>query len=194
MALALSFRDLALSRTVALGTAVLGMVIVLSGTAANAKVFYSKEEALEMAFPNAERVEARNFFLTQEQVEQVQTIAKARIDSKLATIHVGHTAEAILGYAFIETHIVRTFPETFLIVLSAEGTLQKLLILAFYEPPEYQPTERWLKQFDQKTLSPSLRLRQELHGIMGSTLTAQAITSGVRKVMALFQVLIQGKR
>ena len=194
MVLALSFRDLALSRTVALGTAVLGMVIVLSGTAANAKVFYSKEEALEMAFPNAERVEARNFFLTQEQVEQVQTIAKARIDSKLATIHVGHTAEAILGYAFIETHIVRTFPETFLIVLSAEGTLQKLLILAFYEPPEYQPTERWLKQFDQKTLSPSLRLRQELHGIMGSTLTAQAITSGVRKVMALFQVLIQGKR
>ncbi len=194
MALALSFRDLALSRTVALGTAVLGMVIVLSGTAANAKVFYSKEEALEMAFPNAERVEARNFFLTQEQVEQVQTIAKARIDSKLATFHVGHTAEAILGYAFIETHIVRTFPETFLIVLSAEGTLQKLLILAFYEPPEYQPTERWLKQFDQKTLSPSLRLRQELHGIMGSTLTAQAITSGVRKVMALFQVLIQGKR
>ena len=177
-----------------LGTAVLGMVFVLSGTVANAKVFYSKEEALEIAFPNAERVEARNFFLTQEQVEQVQTLAKAPIDSKLATFHIGHTAEAILGYAFIETHIVRTFPETFLIVLSTDGTLQKLLILAFYEPPEYQPTERWLKQFDQKTLSPSLRLRQELHGIMGSTLTAQAITSGVRKVMALFQVLIQGKQ
>ena len=177
-----------------LGTAVLGMVFVLSGTVANAKVFYSKEEALEVAFPNAERVEARNFFLTQEQVEQVQTLAKAPIDSKLATFHVGHTAEAILGYAFIETHIVRTFPETFLIVLSTDGILQKLLILAFYEPPEYQPTERWLKQFDQKTLGPSLRLRQELHGIMGSTLTAQAITSGVRKVMALFQVLIQGKQ
>ena len=177
-----------------LGTAVLCMVFVLSGTVANAKVFYSKEEALEIAFPSAERVEARNFFLTQEQVEQVQTLAKAHLSSKLATFHVGHTAEAILGYAFIETHIVRTFPETFLIVLSAEGTLQKLLVLAFYEPPEYQPTERWLKQFDQKTLSPSLRLRQELHGIMGSTLTAQAVTSGVRKVMALFQVLIQRKQ
>ena len=172
----------------------LGMVMVLSGTTANAKVFYSKEEALEIAFPSAERIETRNFFLTQEQVKQVQTLAKAHIDSKLATFHVGHTAEANLGYAFIETHIVRTFPETFLIVLSAEGTIQKLLVLAFYEPPEYQPTERWLKQFDQKTLSPPLRLRQKLHGIMGSTLTAQAVTSGVRKVMALFQVLIQRKQ
>lgn len=176
-------------------TVALCTLVVLSGiSSVNAKVFYSKEEALEIAFPNAQRIETRNFFLTQEQVEQVQTLAKTRIDSKLATFHVGHTAETILGYAFIETHIVRTFPETFLIVLSPEGSLQKLLVLAFYEPPEYQPPDRWLKQFDQKTLSSSLRLRQDIHGIMGSTLTAQAVTSGVRKVMALFQILIQEKQ
>ena len=171
---------------------VLGMVALLSSaTCLEAQVFYSKAEALQVAFPQADRVETQTFFLTPQQIEQVETLAQAPVDSKLATFHVGHAADSVQGYAFIETHIVRTFPETFLMVVSPDGTLQKLLVLAFYEPAEYLPSDLWLEQFDQKRLTPSLRLRRDIHGIMGSTLTAQAATQGVRKVLALFQVLIQ---
>ncbi len=164
-----------------------------SATLVEAQVFYSKAEALQVAFPQADRVETQTFFLTPRQIERVEALAQTSVDSKLATFHVGHTADTVQGYAFIETHIVRTFPETFLMVVSPDGRLQKLLVLAFYEPPEYLPSERWLDQFDQKELTPALRLRQDIHGIMGSTLTAQAATQGVRKVLALFQVLIQEK-
>ena len=171
---------------------VLGMVALLgSATCLEAQVFYSKAEALQVAFPQADRVETQTFFLTPQQIEQVEALAQAPVDSKLATFHVGHAADRVQGYAFIETHIVRTFPETFLMVVSPDGTLQKLLVLAFYEPAEYLPSDLWLEQFDQKRLTPSLRLRRDIHGIMGSTLTAQAATQGVRKVLALFQVLIQ---
>jgi len=165
-----------------------------SATFIEAQVFYSKAEALQVAFPQADRVETQTFFLTPQQVEQVEALALTSVDSKLATFHVGHTADAVQGYAFIETHIVRTFPETFLMVVSPDGTLQKLLVLAFYEPLDYLPSDLWLEQFDQKRLTPSLRLRRDIHGIMGSTLTAQAATQGVRKVLALFQVLIQEKQ
>ena len=51
-----------------------------------------------------------------------------------------------------------------------------------------------MQQFYQKQLTPSLRLRQDIHGIMGSTLTAQAATRGVRKVLTLFRILIQEKK
>ena len=174
---------------------VLGTVALLgSATIIEAQVFYSKAEALQVAFPKADRIETQTFFLTPQQIERVEALARAPVDSKLATFHVGHTADSVQGYAFIETHIVRTFPETFLMVVSPDGTLQKLLVLAFYEPAEYLPSERWLEQFDQKRLTPSLRLRQDIHGIMGSTLTAQAATQGVRKVLALFQILIQEKK
>ena len=173
---------------------VLGMVALLgSATIVEAEVFYSKAEALQVAFPQADRVETQTFFLTPQQIKQVEDLAQAPVDSKLATFHVGHTADAVQGYAFIETHLVRTFPETFLMVVSPDGTLQKLLVLAFYEPLDYLPSDLWLEQFDQKRLTPSLRLRRDIHGIMGSTLTAQAVTQGVRKVLALFQVLIQEK-
>jgi len=174
---------------------VLGMVALLGSAAiAEAEIFYSKAEALQVAFPQADRVETQTFFLTPQQIERVEDLAQAPVDSKLATFHVGHTADTVQGYAFIETHLVRTFPETFLMVVSPDGTLQKLLVLAFYEPLDYLPSDLWLEQFDRKRLTPSLRLRRDIHGIMGSTLTAQAVTQGVRKVLALFQVLIQEKQ
>jgi len=176
-----------------MGLAVLGSVS-LTPTVARAKVFYSKQEALALAFPDAEQVETRTFFLTEEQVQQAATLATAPIDSKLVTFYVGHKDGQPLGYALIDTNVVRTLPETFLIVLSPAGVVQKLFVLAFYEPEEYLPPERWLRQFEQKTLSPDLQLRRDIHGIAGSTLSARAVTSGVRRALALFQVLIQGNK
>ena len=173
------------------GVALCAAVLLYGAAGAHALVLHSKTEALQIAFPEAERVETLTFYLTEAQAVAVQDRAKAPVDSKLITFHVGHAGGAVLGYAFIETHIVRTFPETFLIVVSPDGRVEKLLVLAFYEPPEYLPPDRWLAQFDEKALSPALRLRRDVHGIMGSTLTAQAVTRGVRKVLALFQVLIR---
>lgn len=154
-------------------------------------MFYTKSEALHLAFPEADRVENKIFFLREEQVKRVEELAKTPVDSKLVTFYTGRKGKEVLGYAFIDTHIVRTLPEAFLAVLSPDGVVQKLYVLAFYEPLEYLPAERWLRQFDQTTPGLNLRLGQNIHGIAGSTLTARAITSGVRKVLALYQVLIK---
>ena len=155
-------------RVATLGVALGWTILLGSAPAGHATVFHAKQEALQLAFPNADRIETKSFFLTLEQVDQVANLAKAPVDSKLATFHVGYQADVIQGYACIETHLVRTMPETFLIVLSPTGSVQKLLVLAFYEPPEYLPPERWLDQFNQKTLTPSLQLRQDIHGVMGA--------------------------
>ena len=159
-----------------------------------AKVFYAKQEALTIAFPEADDVETKSFFLTEEQIEQVQAVSKAPVEAKIVAFYIGRKGDSVLGYAFIETHIVRTLPETFLIVLTPDGTVQRLLTLAFYEPQEYLPTDRWIAQFDNTALTPELQLQRDIHGITGSTLTARAVTRGVRKVLALFQVLIQNSQ
>ncbi|MCJ7726406.1 MAG: hypothetical protein MUP76_08490, partial [Acidimicrobiia bacterium] len=41
---------------------------------------------------------------------------------------------------FIETHQVRTLPETILIVINPEGRVRGVHMLAFHEPPEYGPS------------------------------------------------------
>ena len=163
-------------------------------TPAQAKVVHSREEALTLAFPDAERVETRAFSLTEEEVKRVATLATTPVDAKQATVYVGYKGAQVLGYAFLQTQTVRTLPATFLIVLSPTGVVQRVLVLAFHEPEDYLPPERWLRQFEQKTLAPELQLHRDIHGIAGATLSAQAVNGAVRQALALFHVLIQERQ
>jgi hypothetical protein len=162
--------------------------------AAAGKVYYSKSEALDSAFPGADRVDSRTIVLKDEQASAIESLAKARLETRLITIYTGVKDDEIVGYAFIDIHTVRTLPEAFLIVLSPEGKIESLRVLAFYEPEEYLPTERWLAQFDHRVLDQKLRLGGEIHGIAGSTLSARAVTDGVRRSLAIFELVVKAKQ
>ncbi|MBZ0169311.1 hypothetical protein MELA_00071 [Candidatus Methylomirabilis lanthanidiphila] len=160
-----------------------------------AKVFYAKDEAIKAAFPEADGIENKTFILTEDQQKQVETLARTRLDSKLVTMYLGRRGEKLLGYAMIDAHTVRTLPEAVMVVLTPDGRVASTLILAFYEPLDYLPPERWLKQFDQARLTTDLRVGGRIAGITGATLTARAMAESVRKVLALYQVLIaKGER
>jgi len=171
---------------------VLVLIVLFFTSPANltAKVFYAKDEAIKAAFPEADVIEKQTFFLTDDQQKQVEAIARTRLDSKLVTMYIGKRSQKPLGYAMIDVHTVRTLPEAVMVVLSPEGRVVSTLILAFYEPLEYLPNERWLRQFDQARLAPDFRVGGRIAGITGATLTARAMTESVRKVLALYQVLI----
>lgn len=175
--------------------AALLLVLGLAGlpAAGGAEVYLSRSEALEQAFPDAERVEERTVILDEAQVAAVEELAKAPLESRLVKIYEGRRDGAACGYAFIDVHTVRTLPEAFLVVISPAGAVRQLRLLAFYEPPEYAPAEGWLDQFDRRELDDQLRLGGEIHGIAGSTLSSRAVTSSVRRSLALFQVLVQGR-
>jgi Fe-S cluster biosynthesis and repair protein YggX len=168
-----------------------GLGFALLGPAAHAKVFYARDEALKLAFPDADRIEIRTFILTEAQLKKAEQRARTKIESRLFTFYVGRKGDRVLGYAAIDSHIVRTLPETFMVVLTPAGEVRTTLVLAFYEPLEYAPAERWLEQFRERKLSADLWVGRDIAGIAGSTLTAHAITRGVRKVLALFEILIQ---
>ena len=172
----------------------LALCLVGGAPAARAKVYFSRSEALELAFPEADRIERENLVLSDEQLEAIQSKARARVDSKLVTVYKGVGQGRVLGYAFIDIHTVRTLPEAFLVVLSPEGRVRTLRVLAFYEPEEYRPAERWLQQFEHTEaggLEAVLRVGGGIHGIAGSTLSARAVTGGVRRALAMFEVLVR---
>lgn len=159
-----------------------------------AKVFYSRSEAVELAFPDADRVESETHVLNQEQVARIEALAGSPVDSRLVKVYWGVRDDVVLGYAVIDVHKVRTLPEAFMVVLNPEGTVRSLRVLAFHEPLDYLPAERWYGQFDRKSLAEPLRLGGDVHGVVGATLSARATTRGVRRVLALYEVLIRGGR
>jgi hypothetical protein len=163
---------------------------IVSAGHALADVYHSKESALRLAFPDADSVDKREIFLNSEQKTEVESLARVKLASRLATMYVGRKNGYILGYAFIETHQVRSLPETILIVIAPDGRTRGIHMLAFHEPPEYAPPKRWLTQFQGRPLTDELSLRGDLAGIAGSTLTANAITAAVRRALAIFEVSV----
>ncbi len=168
------------------------LLLVLAAPDAESTIYYSKQEALELAFGKGAVVEMRSFFLTDAQVAAVEGIARVKLDSKLFTFYVGKREDTLLGYAAIESHTVRTQPETLLIVLTPTGQLDHIYVLAFHEPPEYQPPEHWFTQLYGRPPS-ELDLNRGVDGISGATLSSRAALSSARKVLALYQVLLAQK-
>jgi hypothetical protein len=163
----------------------------LGATPSDAKVFYTRDEALELAFPDAEIVESKTFVLDEGQVGRIESLAKSAVDSKLVKIYKGVRGGDVIGYAVIDIHNVRTLPEAFMVVLTPTGEVRSLRVLAFHEPLEYMPANRWYQQFDRVSGAAPLRVGRDVHGVVGATLSARATTRGVRRALAFYEVLIQ---
>jgi hypothetical protein len=138
-------------------------------------------------------VERKTLMLSRDQAEAIEKLALSKLDSRLVTVYSGIKDDRTLGYALIDIHNVRTLPEAVMVVLSPAGEVRTLRMLAFHEPEEYRPPDRWLAQFENEQLDPQLRLHGRIHGIAGSTLSSRAVTSGVRRALALWQVMLKAE-
>lgn len=173
-----------------LATAVL--IAAVDVPPASAKVFYAREQMFDLAFPEADDVEPVDFFLTTEQRDAIQSLASSEIERDFMTIYVGRRDGDVIGYALLDTHLVRTLPETFLIVLGPDGTVASTYVMAFHEPLEYMPHERWLALLHDRELDEEFRIGRGVVGLTGSTLSAHAVLGSVRRAMAAHRVLIEG--
>lgn len=169
----------------------LAAAALLPGAAA-AKVLLSQKEALALAFPGRTKVERRTAFLTDAQAAAAEKEAGTKIDSRVWTYYVGTSSAGAAGTAYFESHKVRTMNEAFMVVVNPDATVRFIEILSFAEPDEYQAPKKWLKQFEGKPLDEDLLLRRGLRNITGASITSDAVTRGVRRVLAVHRVLNPG--
>jgi len=167
------------------------VTVMLCATPGNAKVFHSRDEMPALAFPDADKVDAHDYFLKPEQKHDIEQRALGALDSDILTVYTGRKAGSVLGYAILDTRVVRTLPETLLVVLAPDGSVAATHLLAFYEPLEYVPGDRWLGQFRGRRITDRLRVGDEIAAITGSTLSSRAVVNGIRRALAAYQVLIE---
>jgi hypothetical protein len=164
--------------------------LLITSTSSFAEIFYSKNEAMELAFGKDATVEQLSSFPDDQQIAEIQKISKVKLDSGLFTFYVGKNQDKILAYAAIETRTVRTQPETLMIVLTPEGDLRNVYTLAFHEPSEYMPPDRWFEKLAKLPLI-DMDFNKSVDGISGATLSTHAGIDSIRKVMAIYQVLLK---
>jgi hypothetical protein len=143
----------------------------------------TEEAALARACPGR-TPERRVVELTPEQVALVEKVSRSKLPSaKITMFRAGEGAES-QGRAYLDTHTVRTMPETLLTVLAADGSVRMVLLLQFQDHPDYLPPEKWLKTLEGKP-SEQQTPGRGVPRVTGSTLTADAATAAVRRALAI---------
>jgi hypothetical protein len=146
------------------------------------------ERLLAEAHPGAVVTRA-SVALTDEQAARVEELAGSRLASRLVLAWTIERDGVRVGTAYLDTHVVRSLPESVLVTVAPDGASTRVDVIAFREPREYRPPPRWLGQFPGRTLEPDLALGRGLAGISGATLTARAVTAAVRRCLAVAAVL-----
>ena len=175
-------------------TPTLAACALLLAGAAGAKVMMSKQQALDAAFPGADRVEKTILYFSGEEQERVKSLARTPMDSGLFTVYRAYSGGEVTAYGFIDTRTIRSKPATFLVVLAPDGKVRSTRILAWQEPPEYQPSERWLAQFKGLDAGSGARLGGAVQAMSGASYTSRTLTNGIRRIQAIYQVKLAGTR
>lgn len=170
---------------------ILTLCVAASSLAARAEVLLAQDEAMEAAFGAGAQITSHTKKISSEQKIQIEELAQTKLTSSFLHYYEGRKNGEFQGYAVIESRVMRTNLAVFMVVVSKELVVHKVVLLAFHEPSDYQPTDGWLKLLEGPRPMQDLVPGQGLAPIAGSTLTVNGLSDGVRAVRASFEVLLK---
>jgi thiamine biosynthesis lipoprotein ApbE/Na+-translocating ferredoxin:NAD+ oxidoreductase RnfG subunit len=158
--------------------------------APSAQVFLTEEQALQAAFPGAERVEKRMLVLTAEQRAAVAARASVPEPRRILKVWVGYREGKPCGYAVIDDVLGKSQPITYMVVTDPEVAVRSVEILVYRESHGHEVHQAsWRRQFEGATADGALRLGHEIRNIAGATISCRSVTDGVRRILACLSVL-----
>lgn len=136
-------------------------------------------------------MEAVTAYLTPAQVEAFPALAGegVALETEIVRYHLARRDGEVVGVGYLDVHRVRTHRQVLLIAVTPRGEVMRVETVRFQEPPEYEAPTGWLQQFQRQTLTADLSLKREIAPISGATLTAGAVTTAVRRILALHQLI-----
>ena len=151
----------------------------------------TKKEALEVAFPGADKIKKDRVWLTKEQILAIETINLFKLVEKRFTFYHGIKNGKPMGAMLIDNIIGKSFPITFMTVLNTDGTVRDVEIMIYRESQGWEVKyDSFLSQFFGKDSSSD---RRKILTITGATLSVNALKLGVYKAMAAYEVLYLNK-
>lgn len=159
--------------------------------AARGEVFYGKNQGLERAFPAAERVERRTYVLTKPEAETLEAASNSELPSRLVTVYEGWKEGEIIGYAHIDVDHVRARKQALMILLTPEGRIEQIEVLAFHEDTQYMVPTQIIDSLVGRSFGDEIMVGVDVDGVSGATLTLRSTTAAARRMLAYYEILLK---
>ncbi|MGE0266982.1 MAG: FMN-binding protein [Candidatus Omnitrophota bacterium] len=165
----------------------------LSAGWASADELISVDEALSKIYKDATRFEAEQIVFSEDELTRIAQQADISFNDTHAQNIIRFAVfqeNQILGWAFEDTVIGKWGPIHYLVGLNQHGEILQVVILGFYEiRGKPASKKRFLKQYIGKDINHPLRLRRDIDGVSGATITSRSLTDGVRKIVHIFNLI-----
>lgn len=157
-------------------------------------VFLSGEEAPRAVFPEATHFEKKIILSTEALREKMKALlgrTRPSIWEDAYTTYLARRNGEALGFAVITEEIGKHRPITFVVGIKPDGKVKDVALMVYREAYGGEVRDRrFMRQYHEKDLTAPLLPYRDLVNIAGATLSVQSIGRGVRKVLALAQLVL----
>lgn len=172
-------------------------VVVLFTFEANAKKYYTVPEVLTYFFKTSEEVNSKSFTLTDADLQKIYRLVHKSKSFPLRdkwTVYVAKTGNKIDGYALIDNIIGRDRPITYAVKISPKGEIQEIEILVYRESHGGQVKQAaFRRQFVSKKIEDPIRVGRDIKKVSGATISSRNVAYGVKRVLAVWNVMVKSK-
>ncbi len=167
------------------------LYILIFSLSLNAKLLISPIDAMKQSFGENSEISKKNILVSKSQIKIIEQDAKAKTTTKIFRVFKAKIDDKILGYGIILKRKIRTKSAVILYIISNDGVLKSIDIIAFNEPLEYIPSKTWIKQFNELPTNKMLKVSQDIPTITGATMSARSIVDASRIAFAFYKEIIK---
>ena len=166
------------------------LLLLLGSGDGNTPVRTKIEASLHQAFGDSIAISLIQIGISPDIRQDVLVISGQRFDRDSLAIYVCTANGKEIGYAIVDDVKGKSRMITYMILLNLDESVRDVEILVYRESIGGEIANgSFRRQFSQKKYSDDLTLGSSIRNISGATISARAITNGVRKLLALFHLL-----
>jgi len=152
----------------------------------HAEVFLTEEDALNLMFPQSERIRKDVLKLSPEKKLQIEERIGWKFPEESFEVYIGETGTQINGYALVQNTIGKHKPMTYMVGVDNTGHVSNVELLVFREARGSEVrTKRFNVQYEGKTVLDPVRINKDIINISGATMSVRSISAGVKRVLVL---------
>lgn len=171
---------------------VVAIAIVAPAPGAVAATYLTVEAAQRALFPDADAFTELALAPTADQLLSITDASGAQAPHGELRVWAARRAGTVIGHVFVDNVIGRADYITYAVGIDARGALLPVEILEYRESHGGEiRNKRWLAQFAGRTTPAELEFRADIKSIAGATLSSEHVTQGVRRLLAMWQILIR---
>jgi Na+-transporting NADH:ubiquinone oxidoreductase subunit NqrC len=172
------------------------IVPAVAAAAASAPAFATQyltaEQAQKLMFPEASSFRQQDVALTKAQMQQVEQLAGLPARSVQWRVVGAYKGDAAIGFMVLDDVIGKFELISFAVGINLDATVRQVEILSYRESHGGEVRNpAWRRQFVGKGARGALAVGEGIANISGATLSCTHVTDGVRRIVAIADVVLK---